>query len=641
MDDQSMTNQQACAMLMQGKPLTNVVIPSLDISNQTFQQDVVIENCIIEHLDFNRCLFKGKVNFTRTKIGKNPTKPSDRLPDANSLMETINFCFCYFDNEAIFDSCHFHSPADFSHTNFSQGAKFQETEFHHEALFMNATIDGFLSFEGTKFFHEVNFSETFFGKEVIFKESQFFGQSDFTKAQFQNAEFQKAQFHDIAIFDLAKFDSWADFSGAIFGGELNFVQTIFENGADFSNAKFCGQARFEGACIAEDCYFNEAEFQMPADFYSMNFAKGTDFRKCLFLDRAEFMNATIAEGSFIGIVANKPFILSGVRSEKLDFQDAIFQSDFIFSNATANQSANFADVKFEKSACFDNATLTKCCFDRVNFKDQCSFKATKFQVNSKFQNALFDTADFSKAVFLGPAFFDETKFYHTVLFRNAQFEHGEVCFKSVTFLERADFTGARINDTICLQDLIGEAILITWDQIAGKLARHHLQKCEEATKVYGLLKNIFERQNRYEDMDRAYRMFKRMERKAQAQKDRNLWMRIKRFFNFLILDLGSGYGTRPINIAITTLIIILLFGGIYYFGSHQIIVGGNPLSLSNPLERLGFCIYFSAVSFVTLGAENLSPNYYSWLKYVVTCQAFLGFFLMTLFVATFTRKVIR
>ncbi|MDZ7375076.1 MAG: ion channel, partial [candidate division KSB1 bacterium] len=127
----------------------------------------------------------------------------------------------------------------------------------------------------------------------------------------------------------------------------------------------------------------------------------------------------------------------------------------------------------------------------------------------------------------------------------------------------------------------------------------------------------------------------------RAKRGGHIWEQIKRFFNFLILDLGSGYGTRPMNIAITTLIIILLFGGIYYLGSDQIMVAGNPLSLSSPIERLVFCLYFSAVSFVTLGAENLSPNYYSWLKYVVTFQAFLGFFLMTLFVATFTRKVIR
>ncbi len=113
---------------------------------------------------------------------------------------------------------------------------------------------------------------------------------------------------------------------------------------------------------------------------------------------------------------------------------------------------------------------------------------------------------------------------------------------------------------------------------------------------------------------------------------------MKKVFNLIILDLGSGYGTRPFNIALTTLIVILLFGVFYSFFSDQIIIGDPQTS---PIKNLVFCIYFSFLSFVTLGAENLYPDYAGWLKYVVAAQAFLGFFLMTLFVATFTRKVIR
>jgi hypothetical protein len=315
---------------------------------------------------------------------------------------------------------------------------------------------------------------------------------------------------------------------------------------------------------------------------------------------------------------------------------------FIFSDTTVQQSANFSMTSFEKLAVLDGSVLTQVNFNQTKFNGPCSFKETIFQNETKFEKAEFNSdADFFKAVFNGKVNFAETKFRHVVLFRNAQFQKEEVCFKSVAFQERADFTGAYIETSICLQDLIAENVIINWSQLVGKLATHQLEKYEAAKKVYGQLKNIFEKQNKYEDMDKAYRMFKRMERKSNAEQDNNLWSRIKRFFNYLILDLGSGYGTRPLNIAITTLVIILLFAGVYYFGSNQINVGGNPLKLANPLSRLVFCIYFSAVSFVTLGAENLYPNYYSWLKYVVTFQAFTGFFLMTLFVATFTRKVIR
>lgn len=635
-------SQKAKAMLVRGEPLQHFFIPSLDISGQTFDHNIIIVDCIIDQFDASYCIFKGKADFSKTQFGKQSAQQTELTPSkANPLSDDIKFCHCFFEQEAIFDSCEFYVPSDFSQATFNHGAQFNGTQFHQDANFFNATLEGLPSFEAARFHQEANFSGVHFGQEAIFRSSVFFDQSDFTNAQFQNAEFENAIFKNQANFENANFYGWADFSDGNFAGEINFICAVFENGADFSYAKFERDAKFEKAKFIEDCYFNETEFQNRADFDTAIFEKGADFRRCRFLDHAEFRNAQINDGCFADILCDKPINLAKIIADKVDFQGAQFKNDVTFSDSTVQRSANFSRARFEKLASFDHIALTKSSFNQVQFNDHCSFQETKFAVDVKFQNATFNTADFSRAVFLGPVHFDETKFYHTVLFRHAKFEQGEVCFKCVTFLERADFTGAEFNDVICLQDVIAESIVITWEQVAGKLITHRLKKYDEATRVYGLLKNIFERQNRYEDMDQAYRLFKRMERKARAKRGGHIWEQIKRFFNFLILDLGSGYGTRPMNIAITTLIIILLFGGIYYLGSDQIMVAGNPLSLSSPLERLVFCFYFSAVSFVTLGAENLSPNYYSWLKYVVTFQAFLGFFLMTLFVATFTRKVIR
>ncbi|MDZ7332067.1 MAG: pentapeptide repeat-containing protein [candidate division KSB1 bacterium] len=635
-------SQDAKAMLLRGEPLQHFIIPSLDISRQTFDQNITIIDCIIDQFDASHCIFRGKVDCTKTQFGKRSAQHSEsNLSNATPVGEDIKFCHSFFDQDAIFDCCEFYFPADFSQVNFSHGAQFNGTQFHQEVNFFAATLENLPSFEAARFHQEANFSSVHFGQEAIFRSSTFFDQSDFINAQFQNAEFENATFRNQANFENANFNGWADFSEGNFAGEANFIYANFENGADFSNAKFEHTAKFEKANFKEDCYFNETEFQSLADFDTAVFHKGADFRRCHFLDHAEFRSAQINDGCFADLLCEKPINLAKISATKIDFQGAQFRNDVTFSDSTVQQSANFSGARCEKLVCFDHAALTKSSFTQVQFSDHCSFQEAKFAVDAKFHNATFNTADFSRAVFLGPVHFDETKFSHTVLFRHAKFDQGEICFKCVTFLERADFTGAEFNDVICLQDVIAESIVITWEQVAGKMVTHRLKKYDEATRVYGLLKNIFERQNRYEDMDQAYRLFKRMERKARAKRGGHIWEQIKRFFNFLILDLGSGYGTRPMNIAITTLIIILLFGGIYYLGSDQIMVAGNPLSLSSPIERLVFCLYFSAVSFVTLGAENLSPNYYSWLKYVVTFQAFLGFFLMTLFVATFTRKVIR
>ena len=645
MTHEPLDSKKAEAMLAQGKTLQNFFIKALDISYNQFENDVTIINCVIEHFNASHCAFKGKADFFQTQFGRAiemENQPQDASAANNSVEPECSFNNAFFSEDANFEECVFSGPTDFLHATFEKNARFKKAQFNDEATFMDAAFEWFPSFEYAKFNKETNFSSVAFGEEVIFRNSEFSGLSDFTSAKFGSAEFQDCKFNDSTIFQQARFESWADFSRAIFDGEFDLAHATFSNGADFSEVWFNHIARFERTIFSEDCYFVEAIFGKLADFDTITFLKGADFRKCIFKDRAEFRNATITEGTFVQIECDRPILFSGARASKINFQNALMKNAFIFSNTTVQESANFGATVFEKTAMFDGATLTQALFNQTKFNGRCSFKETLFHNESKFEKAEFNgDTDFYKSIFNGKVNFDETKFRHVVFFRNVQFKQEEVCFKSVTFQERADFTGAVIEKSICLQDLIAENVIINWSQIDGKLVTHQLDKFEDARKVYGLLKNLFEKQNKYEDMDKAYRMFKRMERKTQDQDTKNPFKLFKKFLNFLILDKGSGYGTRPLNIAVMTILIILLFGGFYYFASSQIIVGGSPLSLSNPLDRLGFCIYFSSVSFVTLGAENLYPNYYSWLKYVVTFQAFTGFFMMTLFVVTVTRKVIR
>ena len=73
------------------------------------------------------------------------------------------------------------------------------------------------------------------------------------------------------------------------------------------------------------------------------------------------------------------------------------------------------------------------------------------------------------------------------------------------------------------------------------------------------------------------------------------------------------------------------------FPGHIVSASGS-LSL---LQHVGLCIYYSFVTFVTIGAENVHPRYGGWMPLVVGLQGFSGLFLMTLFVATFTRKILR
>jgi uncharacterized protein YjbI with pentapeptide repeats len=322
----------------------------------------------------------------------------------------------------------------------------------------------------------------------------------------------------------------------------------------------------------------------------------------------------------------------------LNFQQAHFYDLLDFTKANVTGSIKFDLALFDKITSFDYSEFEYTAFNQAQFREACSFRYVKFNNESKFQNVTFDgEVVFQDTVFNRKVNFYDSKFNHRVYFRYARFQK-EISLRNANFKEKADFTNAKFNKGICLEDLIAEDVVLNWSQIERKLINHQQKKFDRAMKEYGFLKTLFEKQNNYKDMDRAYRMFKRMERKSEKLSLTNPFKLMKKLFNFLILDLGSGYGTRPFNIALTTVIIILLFGIFYNFFNDQIIIDTQQ---SSPIKNLLFCIYFSFLSFVTLGAENLYADYAGWLKYVVAAQAFLGFFLMTLFVVTFTRKVIR
>jgi len=638
----SLESKKAKELIQRGKVLTNFTIEEVDISNLIIENDITINDCNIERFIADNTVFKGKFELSQSCCGGSfhiiEQGDNNCEPTANERIGKCSFNKVTFLDDVTFEETQFSCPVDFSNTNFEKDVLFKKAHFKDETHFMNTSFDKLPSFEEAAFDNEINFSGVDFGEEVIFRRTQFSATSDFTGAKFGSAEFQDCQFGNNILFRHSEFQDWADFSRATFEGELDFTESVFKNGADFSEAQFNSVARFERSTFNQDCYFVEATFNQVADFDSITFVEGADFRNCIFKDRIEFRHATVKEASFVGIQCEKQVLLSEIKSRKLNFQQAHFHDLLDFTKANIEDTIKFDSTFFDKIASFDHSVFERISFNQAQFCENCSFRSVNFNHESMFQKVVFDgEADFRNTTFAGDVNFYDTKFNHRVYMRNVDFQK-LANFRSVDFEEKADFTDAKFRKRVCFEELMAEDVILNWLQIKGKLINHQQKKFEQAMKEYGFLKTMFEKQNNYKDMDRAYRMFKRMERKSEKLSVTNPFKLVKKLFNFLILDVGSGYGTRPFNIALTTVIIILLFGVFYNFFNDQIIIDTQR---SSPIKNLLFCIYFSFLSFVTLGAENLYPDYAGWLKYVVAVQAFLGFFLMTLFVVTFTRKVIR
>jgi len=95
-----------------------------------------------------------------------------------------------------------------------------------------------------------------------------------------------------------------------------------------------------------------------------------------------------------------------------------------------------------------------------------------------------------------------------------------------------------------------------------------------------------------------------------------------------LLSVLCGYGERPIRVVISVFVVVLVLAAAYYLW--------GSFSSSSFWDTL----YYSAVSFTALG-YGWAPQPTGWAKGVGAAEAFVGVFMMALFLITFIRKMTR
>ena len=126
--------------------------------------------------------------------------------------------------------------------------------------------------------------------------------------------------------------------------------------------------------------------------------------------------------------------------------------------------------------------------------------------------------------------------------------------------------------------------------------------------------------------DTAGRFFYReMEIKRKAQS----WKRPHVKLWSWLIKLLCGYGEKPERVTISAAVVVL--------GSALIYFAIGTLTPNTFLNSL----YYSAVSFTALGYGSWAPQPTGWVKGLGALEAFIGVFMMALFLITFTRKMTR
>ncbi|MFT5580038.1 MAG: hypothetical protein ACI9WS_002798, partial [Paraglaciecola psychrophila] len=111
-----------------------------------------------------------------------------------------------------------------------------------------------------------------------------------------------------------------------------------------------------------------------------------------------------------------------------------------------------------------------------------------------------------------------------------------------------------------------------------------------------------------------------------------------------LVDMFCGYGEKPLRVVLFSLAFIVFCAGCYYLTAGIIYQGQElglniRLSLMENLRHFMACLYFSVVTFTTLGYGDMTPVGAT--RAIAAVEAFAGSFTMALYVVVFVKKMTR
>jgi len=565
------------------------------IGDMIFEEDLKIN--IFKNTNFKGATFEGEANFNKINF-----KGDTNFGEVTFKGDT-NFWEVIFYGCAYFNKINFKGDTNFEEVTFKGDTTFWEVIFYGCAYFNKINFKGYTTFGKANFVESAYFKEVNFKGDVSFEKATFKGYADFEKATFKGGtEFEKAIFKGDADFEAATFERGADFKEVTFKGDGGFEKVTFKGYAAFRKTIFKGYVEFEKAIFVENADFKAATFEVGVDFEKATFKGYTDFEKVTFKGGTEFEEVT-----FKGNV---------------DFDGAIFGKYADFLGTTFEGDANFKVKSFIKYVIFKKI--------RVSPGKKLYLKVANDDVNIYFERAYLENVyldiDLVEGIFI-------------------------------------DFTDALLKNTKMKRD-----------QIENHILQEEERGFSEAKQVYLLLKNNFHSIGRYNDESWAFKKEKDMERLSYSfysfkkdlakKKKRKIfpilkWMHTKDFKKWIISAFSNmiyGYGERPWNVVRTAIVIVFMFtllfsligignpeiieltGTVIHQTSKNIVdLASKGLLKNNVIRNFPDSLYFSLVTFTTLGYGDFRPLE-GWGRILAGSEAFIGAFMMALFVYTFARR---
>ncbi|MBW8015119.1 MAG: potassium channel family protein [Planctomycetes bacterium] len=430
--------------------------------------------------------------------------------------------------------------------------------------------------EGTIDFSDMEFPEDPAGE--YFHNITFHSDADFSGATFLHSTvFSKAVFEQDAIFENCKFPD---------GGIFLFTQ--FHGDAEFGNTFFDGKTRFAGVVFMQDANFSGSTFNAMAAFESEESPSVGEHKKTEFQYFANFDRC--------------------IWKEYVHFLDVIFRDDAFFKNGTFEYELDFDKCEIKGRTNFEAANFLEYSGKKDKRRNRVRFLHNSFHGKVSFWNVRFDCpvryvdnhfddhAEFRKAEFNNSVLIDRNNHFNDRLFLDTDFKSFSRPGDSIEPYRVAKQTAHQAGDS----------------EMEG--IYHFQHKCAESVN---------------NQKNATLNPFNVKFRKLKS----NL------LFQWLGVVIGRwffGYGERPLRPLITGCAVILIWAILF------LTIGGIDKSGNTGTEStsIGTCLYFSTVTFTTLGYGDIKPTP-GFSRLLSSTEAVLGAAIMAVFIVSLTRKFIR
>jgi hypothetical protein len=379
------------------------------------------------------------------------------------------------------------------------------------------------------------------------------------------------------------------------------------------------------------------------------------------------------KGEFAG-----PVLFRNCTLVQPELAGGTIKGDLTFAGCNIDRPLFTKPVTVEGNFAFNHCTVVKAMISRLSVKGKAflggstyrgkfTFADCKFADKVSLWEAQFECwADFKGCEFAGEADFrslhadqgfvlTKCQFLADFLFRGST-----VCKKfqadGSSFAKLFDVSKAKFHDYAYLENIelgaeaklafanaVGERVLVRPDQVEGRLASELAGQHQQAMHEYGFLKQCYQSQHRFTDEDWAFYRFKVNQRLSTHATWNRPWTKLRRFCDWLFLDVGCGYGTNPVRAVRMAIVIILGFALLYMAGVEEFYAEKKPFpdaEVTDASNRVMIGL-ITSVSVFTSGMGGIREIAKGWMNLPIMVESILGTLLFGLFIVAFSRKVIR